>query len=100
MMDETPDIDFEDPDAMARARERLRAKGFNSSPRARRARETKVRNTVDGRSLRATGRTEQFNFKSKPGIKRAVQEAANKSGLTIAEWMESVLVQHLGIEGE
>ena len=62
MTEETPDIDFEDPHAMARARERLRAKGFSSSPKARRARETKVRSTVDGRSLKATGRTEQFNF--------------------------------------
>ena len=100
MTDETLEIDFEDADAMARARARLRAKGFSSSPRARRAREANVRGTVEGRSLRATGRTEQFNFKSKPAIKKAVQEAANKGGLTIAEWMENVLLQHLGIEGE
>lgn len=85
---------------MAKARQRLRDKGFNSAPKARRAREKQVKSTIDGRSLRATGRTEQFNFKSKPDIKIAAMQAAKAEGLTIAEWMENILVQALGIEGD
>ena len=96
----TPPDDSADRDAMARAREKMRAKGFSSAPRARRARERQINGTVDGRSLRATGRTEQFNFKAKPGIKLAAMEAAKAEGLTMAEWMENLLQSALGLQGE
>ena len=43
---------------------------------------------MDGRTLKVTGRTEQFNFKAREGLKRRVSEAAAAEGVTIAEWME------------
>jgi uncharacterized protein (DUF1778 family) len=50
--------------------------------------EAEIRKVVDGRSLRATGRTAQFNFRSRADLKGAVQEAAKANGMTVAEWME------------
>lgn len=82
------DFDFEDPDAMAKARAQLRAKGFNPGPKARKKKEKQIRSAVDGRTLKVTGRTEQFNFKAREGLKRRVSEAAADEGVTIAEWME------------
>ena len=85
------DFDFEDPDAMARAREQLRAKGFRPGPKERKQKEKKIRAAVDGRSLRVTGRTEQFNFKAREGLKERVAQAAAGEGLSIAEWMERAI---------
>jgi hypothetical protein len=82
------DFDFEDPEAMAKARAQLRAKGFTLGPNARKKKEKQIRSAVDGRTLKVTGRTEQFNFKSREGLKRRVSEAAADEGVTIAEWME------------
>jgi predicted HicB family RNase H-like nuclease len=91
MNDLADDFDFEDPDALAKAREKLRAKGFSSDPKARKQKEKKIRAAVDGRSLRGTGRTEQFNFKCREEIKRRAVEAARADGITIAEWMERAI---------
>jgi hypothetical protein len=85
------DSELEDVDAMAKARERLLAKGFGGSKKERKKREKQVRSTVDGRTLKVTGRTEQFNFKAREDIKRLVVEAAKGEGLTIAEWMERAI---------
>ena len=85
------DFDFEDPDAMAKAREKLRAKGFSAGPKARKQKEKKIRAAVDARTLKVTGRTAQFNFKARADIKRSVAEAAAQEGLTIAEWMERAI---------
>jgi hypothetical protein len=90
------DTELEDIDAMAKARQRLLAKGFAPSKKERKKREKQVRSTVDGRTLKVTGRTEQFNFKAREDIKRRVVEAAESEGITIAEWMERTLEAALG----
>lgn len=89
MMDdaiETPGGDWGDDDwslAKKFARER-----HDGSASARRARHKRLASAVDGRSLRASGRTEQFNFKCTPGLKKLAQDAAVRDGITLAEWME------------
>jgi len=78
-----------DPNVLRNAFRKLESKGFATPKKAeRRQRELKARSVVDGRSLRATGRTAQFNFKCTPEIKSLVHETAETEGLTVAEWME------------
>ena len=91
MNDLADNFDFEDPDAMAKAREKLRAKGFQQRPEGPKAERKRIRAAVDGRSLRGTGRSEQFNFKCREEIKRCAIEAARADGITIAEWMERAI---------
>ena len=56
---------------------------------------------VDKRSLRATGRTEQFNFKTLPGLKERAQKAAEAAGIPLALWMENTLLAALAkVEGD
>jgi hypothetical protein len=84
-------IDHEnDPDAIAKMRAQFKRAG-KDTPKDRRQREQKIRSAVDGRSLKATGRTEQFNFKCREGTKSKATEAAKAEGLTIAEWMERAI---------
>jgi hypothetical protein len=61
--------------------------GFATTPRKaeRKQREKKVRSVVDGRTLRAKGRTEQLNVKIKPEIKRALAARIAADGITVAE---------------
>ncbi|MCV0371745.1 hypothetical protein [Filomicrobium sp.] len=72
---------------------------IDNSRKGRKARHQAVSRAKDGRSLRATGRTEQFNFKSTPGLKKQAQAAAQKQGLTLAEWMENAVKAALGVDG-
>ncbi len=94
------DFDFEDPDAMAKAREQLRAKGFDLGPKARKKQESQIRSAVDRRTLKVTGRTEQFNFKAREGLKKSVSDAAATEGITIAEWMERAVETALKARGK
>jgi hypothetical protein len=72
----------------------------NSAPRALApARKPENRAAVDGRSLRVTGRTEQFNFKCREDIKRRAVEAAREDGVAIAEWMERTIEAALKVKG-
>ena len=85
----TETIDLEnDPEAIAKMRAQWKSISQGDSPKQRKKREQKIRSAVDGRSLKATGRTEQFNFKCREGTKRLATEAAQAMGMTIAEWME------------
>jgi hypothetical protein len=43
---------------------------------------------VDGRSLRATGRTEQFATRIRPETKALIQQLAREEGITMAEVLE------------
>jgi hypothetical protein len=70
------------------------------TPKKRAAREKKIRSAVDGRALKATGRTEQFNFKCRPELRTACIEAANQDGITIAEWLEGILEAALAARGK
>jgi hypothetical protein len=72
---------------MAAARRKFNA-AFDNTKTGRKQREVGVAKIVDGRSLRATGRTEQFNFRSRAGLKEETQAAAKRAGMTLAEWME------------
>jgi hypothetical protein len=72
---------------MAAARRKFNA-SFDNSRSARKRREVSVASVIDRRSLRATGRTEQFNFRARVGLKDAVQAAAQQAGIPVAEWME------------
>lgn len=67
----------------------LRKDWASSAPR--RERETAVAKSVDGRSLRATGRTEQFNFRAREGLKSRAARAAAAEGITLGEWMERAI---------
>lgn len=77
----------------------LFGKGFGKDKSKRKAREKKIRQTTDGRSLHATGRTYHFGFKCKPQVHDLVVDAARDANCTMAEWMESAILAKLGVEG-
>jgi predicted HicB family RNase H-like nuclease len=102
MIDPVPEPDDEDWD-MAVARAKLAPKHDNSK-KGRQQRQQRIARAVDrsardGRSLRSTGRTAQFNFKALPELKLAALKAAEKAGLTLAEWMEEAVTAKLREEG-
>ena len=72
--------------------------GRSSPPRWIRARlrakdrQKRLNGAVDGRSLRATGRTEHLNFKALPEIKEAVAKAAAEAGITKSLWLERAIL--------
>jgi hypothetical protein len=106
MTEQTSGTDIEDdPDALRKMRAAWKQKRANepkaakeSEAKARKDREHTLRATVDGRSLKATGRTEQFNFKCREGTKRMATEAAKARGMTIAEWMEHAVAARYGFK--
>src|SRR5262245_43216735 len=102
MIKPTREPDDDDCD-MAAARAKL-APQHDNSKRARQSPQKRTaqavdRSATDGRSLRSTGRTAQFNFKALPELKPAALKAAQKSGLTLAEWMEEAVTAKLKAEG-
>ena len=92
----TEAIDWSDED-LRKAREKFASK-VDGRKAARKSRQKRVSDSVDGRSLRATGRTEQFNFRSNPGLKDLATEAAERAGITLAEWMENAVHAQLDKE--
>lgn len=89
---------------MAAARAKLAPK-IDQSKRGRQGRQRKIAQSVspaarDGRSLRSTGRTAQFNFKALEGLKPAAQKAADKLGMSLALWMENAVNAALEVQGE
>lgn len=54
------------------------------------------RNPTDGRSLRATGRTAQFNVGMKPDLKADIARAAKKAGVPITVWIERAALAYMG----
>jgi hypothetical protein len=90
----TPDDEGWDWNA---ARKKLAPKHDNRKA-ARKGRQKRLSDAVDGRSLKATGRTEQFNFKSMPGLKDRARAAAEREGVSLAVWMERVVQSALGEE--
>ena len=63
----------------------------------RKQREKKARSIVDGRTLKAKGRSEQLNVKVRPEIKQAIAACVEAEGLTIADWLEATLEAALGL---
>ncbi len=47
---------------------------------------------IDGRSLRATGRTQQMNIKAKPDIKELVYDLAASEGVAMSEIVEKAVL--------
>ena len=75
---------------MEEARKKWKQK-FDTKKSPRKKRHQKLTDSVDRRSLRATGRTEQFNFRCSEGLKRRAQKAAKSEGITLARWMERLV---------
>jgi predicted HicB family RNase H-like nuclease len=81
---------------MAAARKLWESKKVGGKKKAdRKAKRKELVASVDKRSLRATGRTDQFNFRTTPEMKAKAQEAAKDSGMSIAEWMEEAVAAYL-----
>ena len=92
MSEDTDLAEMEEADAMSQARKKLAKLGVARGPVARKKREKKIRAAVDGRSLTATGRVIQFNFKCTPEVKAMAVAAAEAEGISIAEWMEHLII--------
>ena len=91
-----------DTDAMREGLRVLMGKGFpGTTPKKaeRKQREKKVRSAVDGRTLKAKGRTAQLNVKVAPDLKQALAEHCEREGLAIADWMEATLRATFGLGG-
>jgi hypothetical protein len=84
-------VDVSDDWDMAAARAKFAAK-VDTRKVARKARQKRLNGSVDGRSLRATGRTEHLNFKALPEIKEAVAKAATEAGITKSLWLERAIL--------
>jgi hypothetical protein len=63
--------------------------------RGKKEREMRVR-PDDGRRLRATGRTVQFNVGMKPEVKAAIFKAAHRAELSATEWIERAALAYMG----
>ena len=86
-------------DSMRKAQQKIQSmfsKKGQSSATSRKVREKKIRATVDGRSLAATGRLAQFNVRVREDVKAMVIDAARDRGCTIAELVEMLFIQGLG----
>lgn len=64
----------------------------------RKAKEKEIQGAVDRRSLRAKGRTEQFNTNIRPDIKAAILARVPRGG--IADWVEAIFERELGLRGQ
>jgi len=82
-------------DAFRKARE----KQAKSGKAQRRTKEKKVHSAVDGRSLRATGRTEQLNVTIRPDLKLAIAEYVKAKGIKIVDLIERALEKEIGLRG-
>ena len=87
-------VDVSDDWDMAAARAKFAAK-VDTRKAARKDRQKRLNGSVDGRSLRATGRTEHLNFKALPEIKEAVAKAAAEAGITKSLWLEQAILAAL-----
>jgi hypothetical protein len=88
--------------AMHAAMRRLMGSFATAAPQkaVRRQREKAVRATVDGRTLRAKGRTAQLNIKVTPELKEALQKHVERQGIGLTDWMENTLRAALGLGAE
>jgi hypothetical protein len=89
-----------DADAMRDALRALMGKGFAPKKAERKQREKQVRATVDGRTLRAKGRTAQLNIKILPELKEALAKNCERKGIAVTDFIETLLRKALEIEGK
>lgn len=98
-MSDVDSTDHEDPYAWSKAMNNWASPRKGRGRESRKKAEKRVRGTINGGSLTETGRTKQFNFKALPVVHQAVTDAAALEGITMSEWMEKLLIQHLGLGG-
>ena len=65
----------------------------------RKQKEKMARTVVDGRSLRAKGRSAQVNIKVRPEVKERLLAFVEAEGVLIADWFEQ-LVEELSLRGK
>lgn len=89
-----------DQDAMRDAMRKLLGNFSQAAPKktARKQREKQARSMVDGRKLRAKGRTAQVNIKVRPEVKERLAAFAEAEGVLIADWFEQV-IEELPVRG-
>jgi hypothetical protein len=80
----------------AKARAKLAPKQ-DGRKAARKNRQKRLADAVDGRSLRATGRTEHLNFKARPEIKDLLATHVPKRKVSL--WLEEAIIAKLKAEG-
>ena len=96
-MSDTPEITAYDDIDMAAARAKFAAK-IDGRKTARKGRQQKVATATDGRSLRATGRTELVNFRAKASIKQALADHIPKGKISL--WLEEAILAKFQSEGK
>jgi hypothetical protein len=69
----------------------------DTSRKGRKARHQTVTGAIDGRSLRATGRTEQMNFKVTKEIRDALAKHVGRGKMSL--WLEEAIVAKLKQQG-
>jgi predicted HicB family RNase H-like nuclease len=84
----------------ARANWIAKGGGAASTRKGRKAKRKQIADAVDGRKLNKTGRTEQFNFRAREGLKERAQGAAEAAGIPLAEWMEQAVEAYLAHESQ
>lgn len=65
--------------------------------KGRKARHQTATGAIDGRSLRATGRTEQMNFKVTKEIKEALGKHVGRGKMSL--WLEEAIAAKLKAQG-
>ena len=82
-----------DMEAMRLLAQKFATKSSRTRPAKaeRKEKEKKVRAVVDGRSLRAKGRSAQVNIKVRPEVKERLLQFAEAEGVLIADWFEQLI---------
>jgi hypothetical protein len=89
-------VDVSDDWDMVAARAKFAAK-VAPGKSARKDRQKHLNGAVDGRSLRATGRTEHLNFRASPQIVEALDKHIPKGKRSL--WLEEAIIAKLREEG-
>lgn len=90
MADHGDDTDFDPATFLPVARQKFGAI-VDGSRKARKARHKAINKAIDGRSLRATGRTQQLNFKATSETSKMIDEAAKMLDTTKSQWLEQIV---------
>jgi hypothetical protein len=80
---------------MKAAKAKFRPK-VDGSRKGRMSRHKAVSKSTDGRSLRATGRTEHLNFKALPETRTMIEEAAKHLDIPKSLWLEQIIREAYG----
>jgi len=95
-MSDVDQVDLDDPELFMRARAVFATK-VDGRKAARKSRQQQLSGAVDGRSLRATGRTELVNFRATARIKALVKEHVPQG--KISAWFEEAILAKLKSDG-